>query len=178
MRDGFRSFLEPRLKATTVLVVPQQEPGREPDLPVSDEASVTLVESKASELYRRLGDHYLFYVAAEGGLDILEMGEGSRTFVRYWAAVYSDLGSAVGASSAVEVPRDLVEDVGGEGMSYAFPGTRRSGGMLSALTGGTETPRQAVAKATKNALSTLFYGILEGPLAAPKHPALTPPRKR
>ncbi|MCB1036413.1 MAG: DUF84 family protein, partial [Acidobacteria bacterium] len=144
------------------LVVPQQDSKEASELPLSDEEAVTLVERKAAELHRRLGENYQFYVAAEGGLDLVEAAGGTRTFVRYWAAVSSDLGDALGCSSAVEIPRSLLSGLGSEEVRYAFPGTRRSGGVLRALTGGTETPRLAVAAATTNALFTLFYGMLEG----------------
>lgn len=178
VRDAFRSFLENRFPTATVLVVPQQEAIEETSLPLSDEDSIALVEGRASGLFRRLGENYLFYVAAEGGLDLIEGEGGSRTFVRYWSAVYSDLGNAVGSSSAVEVPRNLITGLGREEVRYAFPGTRRSGGMLSALTGGTQTPRDAVTTATLNALTTLFYGILEGSMTAPQSPVPSPRKQR
>ena len=46
-------------------------------------------------------------------------------------------------------------------MPFAFPGTRRSGGMVSSLTGAVETRRSATALATFHAVSTLMYGRLE-----------------
>jgi len=40
-------------------------------------------------------------------------------------------------------------------------GTRRSGGLISAFTGGLESRRTAVSLATLQALATMFHGILE-----------------
>jgi hypothetical protein len=42
------------------------------------------------------------------------------------------------------------------------PGTRRSGGLISALTAGAEDRRGAISEAAFHALSTLFYGVLAG----------------
>ena len=55
----------------------------------------------------------------------------------------------------------LLEGLDEGQLSYAVPGTRRSGGMISSLSGGLESRRTAVTEATMHALSTLFYGKLE-----------------
>jgi hypothetical protein len=41
------------------------------------------------------------------------------------------------------------------------PGKRRSGGLVSSLTGGLETRRRAVALGTLHALASFFHGLLE-----------------
>ena len=47
-------------------------------------------------------------------------------------------------------------------VTFAVPGTRKRGGMISSLTGHLETRRHAIAASTLHAISTLFYGLIDG----------------
>lgn len=165
VRDGFLRYFHQRLdQELPVAVVPQDG---EPDphgLPLTDRETVSLARRRARELSRELGDAYHFYVASEGGLHTVEAEDEGEIlwFVRNWTVIHGMVGSAVGGSGSVQLPARLISDLGDEQISHAVPGTRRRGGMISSLTGGLENRRRATALSTVHALSTLFYGILEG----------------
>ena len=162
VRDGFLRYFHDGLdRAVSVAVVPQtlEEPAS--GLPVGDEEIVRLARSRALELEKSLAGTYHFYVATEGGLHALEVDGRHRYFVRNWTVVRGLLGEAWGSSGSIQLPERIVAGLDSEQVPLAVPGTRRSGGMISSLTGGLETRRKAVAVSTLHAISSLFYGILE-----------------
>ncbi len=165
VRDGFLRFFHDGLdRPAPVAVVPQPSPaGEEPHdgLAMSDEEAIERARGRAQRLLERLRGHYHFYVCTEGGLHTVEVGGLQRYFVRTWTAVLGSAGEAFGGSGSVELPQRLVAGLSGEQIGMAIPGTRRSGGMISSLTGGLESRRTATGVATLHALSTLFYGVLE-----------------
>ena len=162
VRDGFRRYLYEGLHhSLPVAVVPHDEADEPSSLELSDEATAAQAREKAARLERELGATYHFYAAAEGGLHVVDSSEGPRHFVRCWVAIIGVLGEAWGASGSLEIPRRLLEGLDEGQLSFAVPGTRRSGGMISSLSGGLESRRTAVTEATMHALSTLFYGVLE-----------------
>ena len=162
VRDGFRRYLyEGAHHPLPVAVVPQPSADDPSSLELSDEGTVAQARDKALRLERELGETYHFYAAAEGGLHVVECGDGAHYFVRSWVALVGVLGEAWGASGSLEIPRRLLEGLDEGQLSFAVPGTRRSGGMISSLSGGLESRRAAVTEATIHALSTLFYGVLE-----------------
>lgn len=161
VRDGFRRFFRERFdRPISIAVVPQEGPEEPTGLSVGDEEVMRVVEARADELERRLRSHYHFFVASEGGLHTIEHAGSALHFVRNWTLVASPIGKAWGASGSVQLPGQLVSGMARERVPYAVPGTRRSGGMISSLTGGLETRRSAVETATLHALSSLFYGML------------------
>ena len=161
VRDGFRRFFRERFDRPISIAVVAQEGLEEPTgLPITDEELMTLVESRTEDLERRLRGHYHFFVASEGGLHTVERNGRALHFVRNWTLIASPIGRAWGASGSVQLPTQLVSGLARDQMPFAVPGTRRSGGMISSLTGGLETRRRAVETATLHALSTLFYGML------------------
>ena len=162
VRDGFRRYLyEGVHHPMAVAVVPHEEVAEPSGLELSDEGTVAQARAKAADLASRLGESYHFYAAAEGGLHVVDAGDGPHYFVRCWVAIMGILGEAWGASGSLEIPRRLVEGLDEGQLSFAVPGTRRSGGMISSLSGGLESRRAAVTEGTMHALSTLFYGVLE-----------------
>lgn len=162
VRDGFRRYLYEGLeRPLPVAVVPHAEEDRPRGLELSDEMTVALARAKARQLERELGSAYHFFVAAEGGLHTVELDGVAHVFVRCWVAILGVLGEAWGASGSVEIPGRLLEGLDEGQLTFAVPGTRRSGGMINSLSGGLETRRSAVEEATVHALSTLFYGVLE-----------------
>ena len=162
VRDGFRRYLYEGLHhSLPVAVVPHDEVDEPSSLELTDEATVAQARDKAAVLQRRLGSTYHFYAAAEGGLHVVDGSDGPHYFVRSWVAIIGVLGEAWGASGSLEIPRRLLEGLDEGQLSFAVPGTRRSGGMISSLSGGLESRRTAVTQATMHALSTLFYGVLE-----------------
>lgn len=162
VREGFLRYFHDGLdRPVPVVVVQQPEAGERSGLADSDEATVRLARDKARELAARLGDSYHFYVGSEGGLHTLEIDGVLRYFVRNWTVITGSAGEACGSSGSVQIPDRLIGGLDGEQIPFAVPGTRRSGGMISSLTGKLETRRTATASATFHALSTLFYGILE-----------------
>ena len=60
----------------------------------------------------------------------------------------------------IQLPERLIAGLDDPGGPRIVPGTRRSGGMISALTAGAEDRRGAAAEAVFHALATLFYGVL------------------
>ncbi len=174
VRDGFSRFFRARLdRPLSIAVVPQEEPQEPMGLPVSDQEIMRWVRRRAEELEARYRGEYHFFVASEGGLhtqtegpapgesaDEQDLPPQPLYFVRNWTLVVSPIGSAWGSSGSVQVPARMMSGLANEQVPFAVPGTRKSGGMISSLTGGLETRRRAVETATLHALSTLFYGIL------------------
>jgi non-canonical (house-cleaning) NTP pyrophosphatase len=166
IRDAFLRFFHDGLdKTVSVVVVPQAVEGPpHTGLPVSDEETLLRARTCVTDLERRLGDAYQFYMANEGGIHSLEVDGKTCYFVRNWTVVRSPLGEAWGSSGSVQLPDRLIAGLDSAQIPFAVPGTRRSGGMTRSLTGGIETRRKAIATSTLHAISTLFYGILERPL--------------
>ena len=162
VRDGFRRYLYEGLDHPLPVAVVSQADVDEPSgLELTDEATVAQARGKVLRMVERLGTNYHFYAAAEGGLHAVEADDGVHYFVRCWAVIGGVLGEAWGSSGSLEIPRRLLEGLDEGQLSFAVPGTRRSGGMISSLSGGLESRRLAVTEATMHALSTLFYGVLE-----------------
>jgi non-canonical (house-cleaning) NTP pyrophosphatase len=162
VRDGFLRYFHDGLeRAVSVAVVPQQVEEAPLGLPVSDEEVIGIARGRALALEQALADNYHFYVATEGGLHSLDIDGRLSYFVRNWTVVRGPLGEAWGSSGSIQVPARIIEGLDSDQIPLAVPGTRRSGGMISSLTGGLETRRKAVAVSTLHAISTLFYGVLE-----------------
>ena len=162
VRDGFLRYFHDGLeRAVSVAVVPQAVEESASGLPVGDEEVVRLARSRALELESSFAGSYHFYVATEGGLHALEVDGRHCYFVRNWTVVRGLLGEAWGSSGSIQLPERIVAGLDSEQVPLAVPGTRRSGGMISSLTGGLETRRKAVAISTLHAISSLFYGVLE-----------------
>lgn len=162
VRDAFLRFFHDGLDRTvSVAVVPQSVEDEPVGLPVTDEEVVSLARKKVLDMETRLGDTYHFYIATEGGIEVIEVGGDQRYFIRNWTVVRSPLGETWGSSGAVQLPDRLVKGLDSAQVPFAVPGTRRSGGITSSLTGGIETRRRTVALSTLHAISTLFYGVLE-----------------
>jgi non-canonical (house-cleaning) NTP pyrophosphatase len=163
VRDGFLRFFHDGLDRPVAVAVVPQEVGDETrgGLPLSDAEGLRCARTRALALQERLRGDYHFYVGSEGSLHELETDGRRSYFVHNWTVILGGPGEACGSSGSVQLPDRLVEGLGGDQIPFAVPGTRRSGGMISSLTGGLETRRSAVATATLHALSSLFYGILE-----------------
>jgi non-canonical (house-cleaning) NTP pyrophosphatase len=163
VRDGLLRFLHEGMnRNVSAVVVPQEMEEAPLGLMVSDEEILRLVRSRVLQLEEKLGDTYHLYVASEAGLHSLDVEGHHRYFVRYWTVVRGPLGEAWGSSGSVQMPQQIVNGLDGDQIPAMIPGTRRSGGMISSLTGGLETRRKAIALSTLHALSTLFYGTFEG----------------
>lgn len=161
VRDGFVRFFRERLdRPISIAVVPQEGREEAVGLPVSDREVMDIVDDRARVLEQKLRGQYHFFVASEGGIHTLEQGGKTLYFVRNWTLLVSPIGRAWGASGSVQLPISLVSGLAHDQVPFVVPGTRKSGGMISSLTGGLETRRRAVETATVHALSTLFYGIL------------------
>lgn len=161
VRDGFRRFFRERFDRPISIAVVAQEGLEEPTgLPITDEELMALVEARTGQLEERLRGQYHFFVASEGGLHTVERNGKALHFVRNWTLVASPMGRSWGSSGSVQLPPQLVSGMARDHLPFAVPGTRRSGGMISSLTGGLETRRRAVETATVHALSTHFYGML------------------
>jgi non-canonical (house-cleaning) NTP pyrophosphatase len=164
VRDGFLRFFHDGMDRTvSVAVVPQAVEEDATGLLVSDEEVVREARRKVVEMEDKLHDTYHFYISSEGGVESLEVDGRQRYLIRNWTVVRSPLGEAWGSSGAIQLPDRIVEGWDNAQSPYAMPGpgTRRSGGITSSLTGGLENRRKNVALSTFHALSTLFYGILE-----------------
>jgi non-canonical (house-cleaning) NTP pyrophosphatase len=169
VRDGFLRYFQEALDRTVSVAVvaqPEAEPPR--GLPASDAEAMTVARRRVDRLAERLGEAYHFYVASEGGLDAVEVAGQLHHFVRNWTVVRAPIGEAWGASGSVQLPDRLVAGLDGAQIPFSVPGTRRAGGMIASLTSGLENRRRATAQSTLNALSTLFYGVLENRSARPR----------
>lgn len=164
IRDGTTRFFHERLgQPLPVAVVPSEGSADPSGLPLSDAEVVSRARRRARKLYELLGDEYHLYAVSEGGLHSVELGEETLWFIRSWTVLHGAVGEAAGASGSIQLPPRLLSGLRAEQIAVAVPGTRRRGGMISSLTGGLENRRRATAVSTVHALSTLFYGILEGP---------------
>jgi non-canonical (house-cleaning) NTP pyrophosphatase len=162
VRDGFLRFFHDGLDRTvSVAVVPQSVEEEPVGLLVSDEEVVREARRKALELEEKLRGNYHFYISSEGGIESLDVDGAQRYLIRNWTVMRSPLGEAWGSSGAIQLPERLVAGLDSAQIPFAVPGTRRSGGITSSLTGGLETRRKNIALSTFHALSTLFYGVLE-----------------
>jgi non-canonical (house-cleaning) NTP pyrophosphatase len=162
IREAFRRYFHDGLgRPVPVAVVPQEEGRRLRGIAGSDSEALRAAEGAAASLAARLGATYQFYVACEAAIQPLEARSKGRYFLRNWTVVQGPPGSACGASGSLELPERLISGVAPADFVTALPGTRRSGGMLAALTGGLESRRSAITLSTLNALASLFYGILE-----------------
>ena len=162
VRDGFLRYFRDGLEnSVPVSMVPQPQDEARTPLPVSDADILSLARRRAHQLVRLHGDAFAFYVGSEAGLLLFEADGQRRYFVRSWTTVLGLDEEAWGSSGSVQLPERILEGLDQEDLPFAIPGTRRSGGMVSSLTGGLETRRSATALATLNALSTLMYGRLE-----------------
>lgn len=162
VRDGLLRFFHDGLdRIVSVAVVPQTVEEAPMGLPVSDEEVLQLARRRAMELESALAGTYHFYIATEGGVHSLEVDGKVCHFVRNWTVVRGVLGEAWGSSGSIQLPDRLVAGLDSAQIPFAVPGTRRSGGMISSLTGGLETRRKAIAVSTLHCISTLFYGVLE-----------------
>lgn len=162
VRDAFLRFFHDGLDRTvSVAVVPQHVDDDPVGLLVTDEEVLRHARRKVLDLEQKLGDNYHFYIATEGGVETLDVDGEHRYLVRNWTVVRSPLGETWGSSGAVQLPDRIVAGLDHAQVPFAVPGTRRSGGMISSLTGGLETRRKTIALSTLHAISTLFYGTLE-----------------
>lgn len=162
VRDGFLRFFHDGLDRTvSVAVVPQSVEEEPVGLLVSDEEVVRQARRRAMELEERLGGNYHFYIASEGGIESLDIDGKQGYLIRNWTVIRSPLGEAWGSSGAVQIPDRIVAGLDSDQIPFAIPGTRRSGGITSSLTGGLETRRKNIALSTFHGLATLFYGVLE-----------------
>jgi non-canonical (house-cleaning) NTP pyrophosphatase len=162
VRDGFLRFFHDGLaRAVSVAVVPQTVAEEPVGLPPSDEEVLRFARRRIDEMERRLGDQYHFYVSTEGGIHSIDLDGKSCYFVRNWTVVRGPLGESWGSSGSIQLPERIVAGLDSEQIPFAVPGTRKSGGMISSLTGGLESRRKAIALSTLHAVSTLFYGTLE-----------------
>lgn len=162
VRDGFLRYLHDGLDSpVSVAVVPHEDGEGRAGLPVGDDQVVAVARRRARALRDQLGPHYSFFVATAAGFHTVELEERLAYFVRSWSVVVGPPGEAWGASGSVQIPERLVAGLENSQLPIAVPATRRRGGIISALTGGLETRRRAVALATFHALSSLMYGLLE-----------------
>jgi hypothetical protein len=162
VREAFRRFFHDGLgRPVPVAVVPQEDDAPRRGLAASDPEAIESARAAARRLEAALPGTYHFYVSTEFCVAPLEIAGAERWFVRAWSAVVGPGGEAWGSSGSVQLPDRLVSGLTGAEVALAAPGTRRAGGTISALTGGLESRRSAVALATVHALATLFYGVLE-----------------
>ena len=162
VRDGFVRYFDRGLETSVpVSVLPQPLDETRAPLPVSDQDILALARRRALEIQRLHGNDFAFKVGTEAGLLLFESEGQTRYFVRSWTVVLGLGEETWGSSGSVQLPQRLIQGLDREDLPFAVPGTRRSGGMVSSLTGALETRRSAIALATFHALSTLMYGRLE-----------------
>ncbi len=190
VRDGFVRYFHHGLhRPVPVSVLPQPVDDDETLPPLSDAEILELARRRAAWLeehqdpggpaYRRPDPGrpdpaFAFYVGSETGLltcdgpacrgaDGRSPGDGDepRYFVRTWTVVRGLEDEAWGSSGSVQLPRHLIRGLDSEDLPFAIPGRRRSGGMVSSLTGGLETRRSATALATFHAVASIMYGLIE-----------------
>ena len=163
VREAFRRYFHDGLErpAPVAVVLHPSEP-RHHGIAQSDVAAIQEARRSVHALADHLRDSYQFYVATQVCVQDLSTDGNRHFFLRCWSVVLGPAGEALGASGSLELPRVLVEGLAEQELPTLEPsGTRRSGGLISAFTGGLESRRTAVSLATLQALATMFHGILE-----------------
>ena len=163
VRDGFLRYFELGLRhalPVSVRAEPSVETGG--SLAQSEENAIAVARARALDLRARLDDRYLFFVSSEVGLRSLSVDGETRSFVQCWTVVASRVGESWGASGGLQFPGLLVDARGESLDSMATLGTRRRGGLMSALTAGLESRRTAVGLSAFHGLAALLFGILHG----------------
>ncbi len=162
VRDGFRRYFRRGFdRPVSVSVVPRSQDEATTPLPLADDEILELARDRATALAEELGERFTFYVGSEAGLLIFDAAGESRCFVRSWTVIRGLGDEAWGSSGSLQLPQPLVEGLDRDQLPFAVPGRRREGGMVSSLTSGLETRREATSLATFHALSSLLYGVLE-----------------
>lgn len=170
VRDGFRRYFHEGLEqpaAVSVISEALATEGESP-LPFKDGDILALARQRALGLETIHGDRFGFCVGVEAGLAVAEAGlaessqePSTRHFVHCWAVVRGLGDEAWGSSGMVQLPNSLIAGLDNAEIPFVIPGRRRSGGMVSSLTGGLENRRSAAELATFHALSSLMYGYME-----------------
>ena len=164
VREGFVRYFHRVLdRPVPVAVVPQEVEDVADGLASGDSEMIERCAERARELESRLGDAYHFYIGVEEGLEVVASESGPRHYVRTWSVVRGFGSQASGASGSFEVPGRMLEEGSvGPGRRRAPVGLRRGQGLVSALSGGLESRRSAVATAVFNAVSSLFFDVYSG----------------
>lgn len=164
VREGFVRYFHTVLeRPVPVAVVPQEVEDVADGLASGDGEMIERCSERARELASRLGDAYHFYIGVEEGLEIVSSQSGPRHFVRTWTVVRGLGAEASGASGSFEVPGHMLEEEPlGPGRQRSVVGLRRGQGLVSALSGGLESRRSAVATAVFNAVASLFFDVYSG----------------
>lgn len=164
VRDGFLRYFQHRYPHGGPIRV-RPHPWNEADtpLPLADLEILELARRRAHELRRTCesegGAEPAFYVGSETGLLTIRLDDETRHLVRTWTIVLGLGEEAWGSSGSLQLPARLIGGLDEDRIPYAIPGTRRSGGMASSLTGGLESRRTGTSLSTFHALSTLTYGL-------------------
>lgn len=174
VRDGFlRYFRERTTRFGPIHVVPHPQDEAHVPLPLEDLEILELARRRAHDLRSAEPEGHAFYVGSETGLLPVRLEDSGkpgtepdsqgeiRHIVRTWTVVLGLGDEAWGSSGSIQLPERLITGLDHEQLPFSVPGTRRSGGMMSSLTGGLETRRSATALATFLSLSTLTYGLHE-----------------
>lgn len=162
VRDGFLRYFREGIDQDVPVVVkplPQDEGGA--PLPLTDAGILELARQRAAAEKARLGDAFDFYVGSEAGLLTFDAGGMRRHFVRCWTVIFGLDDEAWGSSGSLQLPERLIHGLDDDDLPFVVPGTRRSGGMVSSLTGGLENRRSATESSTLSALATLMWGLIE-----------------
>ncbi len=163
VRDGFlRYFADGLGKTVPVSVKARPQDEGSTALPMTDAEILQLAHGRAIAEQAQLGGSFDFYVGSEAGLLSFEAAGQRRHFVRCWTVVLGLGDQAWGSSGSLQLPELLIHGLGPDDFPCVVPGTRRSGGMVSSLTGGLENRRSTTELSTLSALATLMWGLGEG----------------
>lgn len=163
IRQGFvRYFRQGLRRDLPVAVVPHGEETGRLGLAATDDETLAELRRRALDLAGELGDAYGFHAATAGGLHTVTVDGIDACFVRCWTVIVTPVGEGWGGSGSLQIPDRMLTNAGVRGQAVGGVGTRRRGGLVSSLTARLETRQSAVALATFHALSSLFYGRLEG----------------
>jgi non-canonical (house-cleaning) NTP pyrophosphatase len=164
VRDGLVRFFEDGLhRPLPVRVSSAGSDGDGAAILLADEEMIERAMERARRL-RLASPGAAFVASSETGIHSLRVGERDVHFVRSWVVVCAadrQASEAVGGSGSLQLPTRLIVGLEVGDLPFAVPGRRRRGGMVSSLTGGLETRRRCLALATLNAISTLFFGVIE-----------------
>ena len=144
VREGFQRYFHQGLeRSVSVAVFPQPQDEASTPLPLTDQATLDLAPPASQGPWPSRPPSDTAFASVPNRDSCISSCEGqNRYFVRSWSVVVGLGEEAWGSSGTVQLPNDLIEGLDGPDIPFAIPGRRRSGGMVSSLTGGMENRPQ------------------------------------
>ena len=145
--------------------------------PVSREELMRGARQRAQSLEKlaqEQGAPWRYFVGLEGGLDVVQEGEGKRVFLESWAYVSDAARGYFGRSGGIEIPQTLVVEVLAKGIELSEAidrfagavGIRDTQGAWGVLSGNLITRQDAFRVAVVSAFAPFYNAKVYRSMAA------------